>query len=444
MTTDIGRVSPRVLTRRNMLKRWKQVATAVFLTVCGTAMATQFPEGIEYNLQAEAFGRYESNPFRFSDASLVNARSSSVWHSVVRGGLVVPLLSERTRLEMSGTYGRAQYSRFSQLNHHPARFDGAFYWHWGRLLEGSFSYVYDDRLYRYLNRTWPDRDMVHTRRAQATVGLKISESLTMPILSVMSDRITYDHHETRMFFNRNVDQYQLAMRYSGMGLSRVQAGIREIRGDYFDRTPAWIALIDRRYRDREVFLDVNWERNHRTILGAELGYRKRKYDLLTERDANLPHVLLRMGWRYSVKTRFDFVAWHRSYPNDEDPEVLYGTITAGRAQVRWQPSDKAWLSLAVTREREVDTILTGDKGGVRHTLRVGPRFEWQINRNVMLVLDGWHERTRGSSGSSSYRMNVARIGIVLSTDNGYTRPARIQWHPECDPPRPMETLACQP
>lgn len=426
-------------------RRWR--ACGLLWLACGfvaPASGTTFPEGIEYTLQAQTYLRHESNPFRFSDASPQAERSDTGWHTGVRAGLVLPLLSERTRLEMSGTYGRTKYSRFRQLDHKPARFDGTLYWHAGDLFAGSFSYIYDDRLYRYLNRTYPYRDMVRTRSVRASAGLRITESLTFPVVSWTTDKVGYEHPDTSMFFNRNVRQIQLALRYAGKGRSVLQAGIRQYRGDYFDRTPDWIQQIDRRYRDREAFLEVDWEYSHRTIVGAQLGYRKRQYDLLSERDANLPHILLRAGWRYSVKTRFDFSAWHRSYPNDEDPEVLYGTITAARAQVRWQPSEKLWLSLAVTREREVDTVMSGLEGGVRHTLRIGPRFEWQMNRNVLLVLDGWHDRTRGSGGSASYINNAIRIGVVFSTDNGWSRPARILWNPECDPPRPLETLACQP
>ena len=116
--------------RCSILKRrpsaWVRSSMSVALLACSpSAGATVFPEGIEYNLEAEAIGRYESNPFRFSNNSPEQDRSSMVLHSAVRGGLVVPLLSERTRLEMSGTYGKTKYSRFRQLDHDPAHLDTA-------------------------------------------------------------------------------------------------------------------------------------------------------------------------------------------------------------------------------------------------------------------------------------------------------------------------------
>ncbi len=435
--------------RCSILKRrpsaWVRSSMSVALLACSpSAGATVFPEGIEYNLEAEAIGRYESNPFRFSNNSPEQDRSSMVLHSAVRGGLVVPLLSERTRLEMSGTYGKTKYSRFRQLDHDPAHLDTALYWSAGRLLTGSVSYMYDNRLYPYLERTWPNRNMTATRRWSTVAGLKLSDSLTFPWVSLSSTRVTYEDDETAMFFNRRVHQAQLSARYAGMQQSSMEFGARTIRADYFDRTPDWIELIDRRYREREIFGEVTWQPSHRTSLHTALAHRKRAYDALDHRDVNMPYFNLKLGWRYSIITRFDFAAWHYSYANDEDPEALYGTVTAGRAQVRWQPSDKTWVSLALTHEREIQTLISGERGRERTTWRLGPRFEWQANPNVRFILDGWHDHTRRESSGGGFKQTVVRFGIVLITDNGYKRPSRIQWHPECDPPRPLETLACQP
>src|SRR5690606_4753472 len=123
-------------------------------------MAAQFPEGMEYLLRGKLSAQSHSNPFRLPDGHPASGDANTVLEKSLSGMLVVPLLSERTRIDISGTLADVRYDNDKVLDHRPAHLDAVFRWQAGDLLAGGLSYQYDDRLYRYLNRSWPDREVV--------------------------------------------------------------------------------------------------------------------------------------------------------------------------------------------------------------------------------------------------------------------------------------------
>ncbi|RYF43278.1 MAG: hypothetical protein EOO27_44445, partial [Comamonadaceae bacterium] len=89
------------MTRRRFTRyRMQLVSGALAAAGLGTGVqATEFPEGIEYSFQAQTYPQYQSNPFRFSQADRPRRESDVVLVNGVRGAAIIPLLSERTRLD---------------------------------------------------------------------------------------------------------------------------------------------------------------------------------------------------------------------------------------------------------------------------------------------------------------------------------------------------------
>lgn len=426
-----------------------RVARAGLWVVCAVlawapvvVQATVFPEGIDYVLQGVASYRSQSNLFRLPEGDARWSGANRAFYRGMSGAADIPLLSRRTRLSLSGTLADVRYDRDSALNHRPARLDAALHWQAGDLLAGTVSYNLDDRLYRYLDRTWPERDMTRTRGIRAEAGLRVTERWTLPVVSWSRGRVAYETDETRMLYNQESTAWSLAARYSGIDQSFITVGLRQARTGYPERIEEWAQIIDERYTDHEWFADWQWTYSAKTVVGGRLGLLRREYPHLRERSVSLPYVRLRAGWDYSAKTRFDLELWHQSYGNDDSPQILYATFTGGRFSIRWQHSPKLRASFNIVREDQRDTVATGESGGRYNMLRLGPRIEWDATPNVMLALDGWHDRRTGRGGSAGYRDNVVRFSITLRHDNGFPNVARGMWRAECDPPKYLESWFC--
>jgi hypothetical protein len=431
-----------------------RLAAALFASVSCAAASAQggpmprlmdiVPTGMEYVLEAETGLQWQSNPFRYSDAESNRRESDAIGQATIRAGLIVPMPSERTRLELSGVRTESRYNRFTQLDHAANHLEGAFRWQAGDLFVGSVAATSDDSLYRYLNRTAPSRDMVHTDNQSADVGLRVTDDLTLPMLRVSSETTRHDFALNRMRFDQDLERVQLAGRYTGWRQSAVTAGLSKAEGDYFDRTDELAALVGRRYRDTEAFVDWTWDYSPRTTFAGRTSLLQRQYPGLTGRDTSLPTTYVRIGWEYSAKTRFDAIVWRLPYPNSEDPTVLYTTSTGGQVSAAWRASEKLWASATLAAERVHNTRFAGaaDEDDSQ-VFRAGVRVEWELMRGVTLAVDAWRDRTVAPGALDSFANNVVRASLLLRTDNGSARPERLLWHPECLAPRSIQMSSCQ-
>ncbi len=400
-----------------------------------------FPEGIEYSIQGERSFQRISNPYRLPDTAGSQRHSDMAVANEVRAAVIVPLASERTRLLASAAFGDVEYQDQSKLDYQPHYLRTILQWRASDLFEGSVSASDRVRLNRYLATSWPDRDLVKQKEFGADVGLRVTESLTVPMFSVSRLTSRNEFAANQALYNRNDTRFRVAGRYAGTDKSYFMAGLTTVRSNYPDRTPLQVQELDQRYTDREYFVNGAWHYSAKTAFEGYVGWRQRSYAFLGTRDVNFITADLRALWDYSAKTSFRAHLWHRPYGNEEDPSILYSTLTGGRLTVRWQASEKSWLSLNVVRERQKNTNISVSKVSETIAWRVGPRIEWQVHPNILLTLDGWRERVSGE-GAPSYGASVIRVGMTLSHDNGSPWPARQYRHGECDTPRYLDTRLC--
>lgn len=425
-----------------MMARCAPWLTALACASASPAGAAEFFEGIDYVLKAESSLQRLSNPFRLTDAQRGIYGPDTVRLNEVSGAVVIPVLSDRTRFVASGSVGNAEYDRHPQLSHQPKRLDAAFQWRAGQLFQGAFGIGQEQRLNRFLSLSAPDRDLVNTRNLFADVGLRVTESWTFPQLSMSRNTLRYEFPLNATLYNRDETRVQVAARYSGWGATYLQGGFMQSRVDYIARTPGLIAQVDNRYADREAFVDAQWVYSAKTMLSSRIGYRQRSYDTLSERNTSLITVDAKAAWQYSPKTRFDVAVWHRPYANEEDPGILYSTLTGARASIRTQTTEKTWLSFNVVRENQKNTRLAAVNDGSSTAVRFGPRVEWAATKSIKLTLDGWRDNVVGRNYPSS-TSTVVRVGVTVMTDNGgASQPERLLRSPDCAAPRYVETTLC--
>lgn len=406
------------------------------------AVAQGSPRFIEYVLRAETSLQSQTNPLRLSYDLGPAPIADTVRTLDVSGAAIVPLGSEETRLLLSGSLGSAVYQKATVLDPHPHRLDAALQWRLGDLLRGSAGVGESKELNQYLGLSAPNRDLITNTVTFIDVGLRITDSLTLPVLSANHSTQRYEFASNASLYNRDEDTLQLAARYNGIDNSYMQAGVLHSQVFYRDRTPSQVAQVDNRYTDQEVFVEGLWTYSIKTSFSGRLGLRNRSYANLSERDVRLLNASARADWQYSPKTLFKLDVWNRPYANQEVPTVVYSTLTGARAAMRWQATEKQWYSLSAVRESQQDTRTLGEPPGSSWATRIGARMEFALDREAKIVLDGWRENVRGIN-APSLSANVLRLSLVLSHDNGGTHaPERLLRSRDCAAPRYVETTTC--
>ncbi|MFQ1063676.1 hypothetical protein [Bordetella trematum] len=413
------------------------------LAFCSLPAATA-PGPADYAVQLGSSVQHQSNPARLSDAASEDIRSDTVRVNSVGLGLRLPLLSEDTRLEAGGMLADARYSNNRQLNHQPRVLNAALPWRAGQLVSGRFQYGYQSSLSSNLGRTWPERDQESRQNRSAELGLRVTDSLTLPVLGVFHNDTRYDQSINQRLYNRKDEGWQLSARYAGYGRSFAQAGLRQTDVDYYERTPDLVATIDDRYTDNEAFVAARWDYSPKTLLQGRVGVLQRSYQHLDDRDTRLLTFEGRATWEYSPKTRFDFQLWRRPYAYDDDPSVLYAVITGGQASLTWRPTVKTAFQLGVEYGRQRNTAYSGGNDQVLHIQRLGARVQWQADDNLRWVADVYRDRQQGNGQADSYTQNFVRVGLEYTFGKGAReglvrsmQPSDCQWRrPElalCDP-----------
>lgn len=379
------------------------------------AFAQTFPEAMDYVMQMQNSIQSNSNPGRASDIHN-NIKKSNVLVNTVGIAARIPILSDDTRLEIAGVTGNAQYSGQHQFDHQPKYFDASFHWRAGELLDGKVGYEHESRRYES-DQIWPNSDTVTTRRLSAEVGVNLSEGLTLPIIKIFNEKARYGTTQNQLLFDYAEKGWEIAAKYESVTGSSVAVGVQHSQSTYPLRNQLNRPNLDNAFRDREVFTEVYWQYSVKTALYARLGLLNRNYENFSVRNTRLLHLDTQAIWQYSPKTEFRLGLWQRPYNNDEDPNITYSTLRGIGLTARWQATPKLGVALSGAYERQQDTRL-GDGQANSTRLRLGPRLVWKANRNVSVILDGYHARKRGDLPSNNYRQNVVRLGVMLQTDNG--------------------------
>jgi hypothetical protein len=381
--------------------------------------------GAEIAVQVVTSWKSDSNPLRFpnDNTAEVNTGNSRTRDQVlatdVRAGLIVPLLSERTRLVASATQGDRRYDHYTQLSHRPHAIDVALEWAMGNALTGKVGAADEQRLYDYLNGSLIERDLIHQRRTFGDLALRITPNLDITA-GLQASRLRYDL-QVNQLYNREENAQQIGLRYNTGTGSNITAGARFAHAQFPERTASQIANLDSGYRETEYFLDSEWVYSVKTKGSLRVGMIERKYETLSTQNTQLVNLLGRTTYQYSPKTRLDLQIYERPF-SIIDPNTLFITARGGRFDASWQATPKTTLGLFVTRENVLFKNSSNAAAGTpdnraESVWRPGLRLDYAATRGVRFFVDGFRETRKRSPDLAGIEQTVVRMGLEYTYEN---------------------------
>ncbi|MBC3868670.1 hypothetical protein [Undibacterium oligocarboniphilum] len=376
-------------------------------------------------LQLETSLLTDSNPFRFYDHQtdarrLEIQRLTEVINAAdVRGGAIIPLFSEQTRLILAGSLGNRHYKDYRQLDHQQAAGDAVLEWHAGKVLDGRVTAGKDKRLFQYINGTLTERDLAHQTTGSADINLKISDEWQLRSRWFRSE-LAYDLPVNQLYNFTERGQQAGALYLSPTG-SSIGAGVRHSDVYYPDRTPQQIADLDRHYQENEFFLDAEWQYSVKTATSAHLGMIRRRYTVLDERNSNLFNAIWRGVYRYSPKLRLDMQLYNRPF-SIVDPAVLYVTSKGVRFDALWHWSDKTRFNFSTlwqTSDQQLIPRLTlpGNTSRKENLQRIGVGASYQLERGFRVFFDSFYEKTTRKADDQQLKQAVMKLGLEYTFEN---------------------------
>ncbi|MFZ6756375.1 hypothetical protein ACO0K9_04080 [Undibacterium sp. Ji50W] len=392
---------------------------------------------VELVLQLETSLTSDSNPFRFYEqplnpdpatipdatntpAGIKTRERDTVKGGDLRAGVIIPLLSERTRLTLTGSLGNRFYKNYKDLDHHIVAGDANLEWAAGQIFNGHLSAGKEDRLFQYINGTFTDKDISHQKRASADVNMKFTDEWSLN-LKVDRAALNYDLLVNQLY---NFDERgrQFSARYYSPTGSSVEVGTRLSDSNFPDRNAQEIADLDQSYKESEVFLDAEWRYSSKSVTSTHLGIIRRRYDNLTDRDTNLFNALWRGTYHYSPKLRLDLQLWDRPF-TIVDRSVLYVITKALRFDAQWKYSDKSQMNFSTLLQNS-DNVLVPRLAGLNdgssrkeQLLRVGFGGAYEFERGFRVVLDSFYEKVRRESDGINLKQAVIKLGLEYTYEN---------------------------
>lgn len=395
------------------------------LLACACSLLAPVSYSAEIAVQVVTSWSSDSNPLRFpsDNTAEVNTGSSRTRDQVlatdIRAGLIVPLLSERTRLVASATQGERRYDYFTQLNHRPYAIDVALEWAIGNTLTGKAGVSREERLFNYLNGSLIARDLIQQDKTFSDLALRITPNLDITA-GIEASRLRYDLPVNQLY-NREENAQQIGLRYNTGTGSNITAGARFANAKFPERTASQIANLDSSYRETEYFLDSEWAYSVKTKGSLRVGMIEREYETLSAQNTQLINFLGRATYQYSPKTRFDLQLYERPF-SIIDPNTLYITARGGRLDASWQATPKTNLGVFVGRENILFKNSSNAALGTpekRHESiwRPGLRMSYTPTRGLRLFIDGFRETRKRSPDLAGIDQTVVRMGLEYTYEN---------------------------
>ena len=382
----------------------------------------------ELVLQLETSLSRDTNPFRFYDNQAgggqkreqIQRLTETVNASDIRAGAIIPLLSDQTRLTLSGSLGNRHYKEYRQLDHQPGAADAVFDWQAGQSLSGRVYAGKDQRLFQYINGSLTERDIAHTRRAGADVRIKPDDDWMLSA-SLFRNALNYDL-DLNQLYNFDERGQQLGLRFMSPTGSSIEAGTRLSETRFTDRTPEQVRDLDKKYKETELYLDGEWRYSIKTITSAHLGLIHRRYDVLKERDTRLFNAIWRGTYHYSTMLRLDLQLFDRPF-TIVDPSILYVVSKGARVDALWKWSDKTNVNFSALLQNSdqelIPRLVRPDNNSSRKEKlqRIGIGASYQFERGFRLLFDSFYEKTDRAADDIKLRQAVVRLGLEYTFEN---------------------------
>lgn len=332
----------------------------------------------------------------------------------LRGVAILPLLSDQTRLLLSGSLGQHHYKNYRQLNHRSHAANGVFEWQITPAFRGRVAYGSEDKLFQYLNGSLTELDLSHQKRAVGELVTKIANDWLIAAKAEKSS-LKYDLKQNQVYNNEDKSA-GLALKYESTTGSSLELGWRKGTTDFPDRDARQQADLDKRYSEQEIFFDAEWKYSPKTQTSLHLGLLKRNYANLDERNTRLKNIIWRGTHFYSPKLRFDLQLWDRPF-GIVDPAILYVTTQALRFDAFWRYSEKTLFNASLLLQNSDNFLIprlarqNRDEIRKERVERIGLGAQYEIDRGLRIYLDGMYERSRRLGDGSQLNQAILKMGL---------------------------------
>ncbi|MFZ6686501.1 hypothetical protein ACO0K0_01990 [Undibacterium sp. SXout11W] len=405
----------------------------------GTLFSMSVHATNELVLQMETSISGSHNPFRYYDGQsdstqVIPHHTDTVEGADIRAGVIVPVLSDETRLMLTGSLGGRRYINDGTLNHLQGGANADFQWVASKLLSGRINAGAGQHLFNYINGSLSQKDIEHDKNAGFDVNIKVTDSWwLMPKL--FYNQLYYDLPVNKLYDYKQ-DGRQIGVRYMSPTGSSVEGGVRLSTTNYTDRSQDQIEKIydipyansvikpeyDTQFKETELYLDGEWQYSVKTTTSAHVGVIRRRYSTYSNLDTNLSNAIVRGTYRYTPQLRLDAQMFDQPFPI-VDPTILYVVTKGVRLDALWLYSDKLQFNASAVMQNSSQVYipgivnLTGNASQVARMKRVGVGASYQIDRGFRLFADSYFERNRGDVATLNVNQSVVKIGFEYTYEN---------------------------
>jgi hypothetical protein len=313
----------------------------------------------------------------------------------------------RQKFELDATADHYSFDEFSALDEW--LYYGAANWLWvaGSHLNGEIGYTRSLRYPDFSELQYASDDLVTTQDAHLGIDWR---ALTRMEVRALFEGAQYDHKDpTRALLDNRVLSETLGVFYVGPSHGSIGVQYKLSDGDYPNRQPTELAIVDNRYREKEASLVMSMPFVSRLGTDLRLGYTQRRYEKVVERDFDGITGRLQLRYSPTPKTIIDFAVYREVQPV-EDLTASYALVNGTSIGPAWAPALK-WVLQAAYFYNE--RTLAGDPGFV---LTDAPQREDRIHGGRVAV---GYQPNRHVQATLSFEQG-ARTSNVVNADYDYS------------------------
>ena len=306
--------------------------------------------------------------------------SKSDLYYTVEAGFDTEFALSRQRFLIGGRINRYEFARFDQFDYTGG--DAHANWHWvfGNLWEGEVGYTFSRKLRNFINQNVPIRDVGEWNNVFAsanrwlTTRWRLGAQANWKDISFSStDRLK----KTVVGFGANLDY--ISRKGNSLGIDAAYALTRFDIGN------------DRNFYDVSIGPSADWHLTKKTRLKANVGFKARIHDVLSERDFDGIVGRIKAIWKATAKTTLRATAW-RDISQLGDEIANFAVIDGVSLDITWNIAAKTSLrSLASFERRNFQGNVIGDISPtlvdrVDKLTSVGVWLDWNARRNILFSL----------------------------------------------------------
>ena len=394
------------------------------ILACFCALPVSASAMTELMLQLDSSLHYDSNPLHIPQDTPIqpilnsDKQRATVLSNDVRGALVFPLDSPKTRLILTGQLGRRNYDApYTGLDDTEFDYKAALQWQAGSAWRGELSHERQQQLFGYYDGSITARTMVRLNTDSAEVALRMTPDLELPLTLKRRSSVYDNTAETG--FNDVENSQDLGLRFLTTTQSRFRVGVMATEVNFPDRSAADIAVLDSRYVDEQLYLDTDWQYSTKTRISGRVAALWRHYETLQSKNFTALNLEMRAVQDYSPKTRLSAELWSRPM-GLTDATILYIISTGAQLSARWQISPKSRVTLFALDERQnyyYALQAVGQTNPVYNRVRAGASYVYALSRDLRLYADGYAEHQNRANVGPPIDQFYLRTGIEYTLEN---------------------------